>query len=88
MEKIRAAAKAVGLSFVALPFHGAPTPEVVEQMGHVLMEAPQPVLAYCHTGTRSIAAWALTHAGQGAGNDIVEAAADAGYDLSQIAHLL
>ncbi len=88
MEKIRARAEALGIHFVALPFSGAPTPEIARQMGHILMEAPQPVLAYCRTGTRSIAAWALTHAGQGSGEDIVEAAARAGYDLSRIAHLL
>jgi sulfide:quinone oxidoreductase len=85
---VRAKAESLGLSFVALPFSGAPTPEIVERMGHILADAPQPVLAYCRTGTRSITAWALTHAGQGAGDDVVTAAANAGYDLSSIAHIL
>lgn len=88
MDKIKTKAEAHGLHFIALPFSGAPTPEIAQQMGQVLMQAPQPILAYCNTGTRSIAAWALTHAGQGAGDDIVQAAANAGYDLSMIAHLL
>ncbi|HBX97936.1 MAG TPA: TIGR01244 family phosphatase, partial [Hyphomonas sp.] len=47
-----------------------------------------PVLAYCRTGTRCITAWALTHAGQGTGQEIVDAAADAGYDLSSLQSLL
>ncbi|MEZ5946347.1 MAG: TIGR01244 family sulfur transferase [Hyphomonas sp.] len=85
---IRAKAESLGLTFVALPFSGAPTPEIVSQMAHVLNDAPQPVLAYCRTGTRSITAWALTHAGQGAGEEIVDAAAGAGYDLSNIERLL
>ena len=85
---VRARAESLGLSFVALPFSGAPTPEIVERMGHILMEAPQPVLAYCRTGTRSITAWALTQAGQGTGDDVVNAAGNAGYDLSSIGHLL
>ena len=75
MGPIRAKAEALGLTFVALPFSGAPTPEIVERMGGILNEAPQPVLAYCRTGTRCITAWALTHAGQGTSQEIVDAAA-------------
>ena len=86
MGAIRAKAESLGLAFVALPFSGAPTPEVVER--NILNEAPQPVLAYCRTGTRCITAWALTHAGQGTGQEIVDAAADAGYDLSSLQSLL
>ncbi|CAN0384831.1 unnamed protein product, partial [Scytosiphon promiscuus] len=58
MGAIRAKAESLGLAFVALPFSGAPTPEVVERMSNILNEAPQPVLAYCRTGTRCITAWA------------------------------
>ncbi|MEO1643280.1 MAG: sulfur transferase domain-containing protein, partial [Pseudomonadota bacterium] len=58
------------------------------RVGSALAEAPSPVLAYCRTGTRSITAWALTHAGQGAADDIVDAAAGAGYDLSALKSLL
>ena len=88
MGSIRTKAESLGLVFVALPFSGAPTPEVVERMSGILNEAPQPVLAYCRTGTRCITAWALTHAGQGASQDIIDAAADAGYDLSSLQSLL
>ena len=88
MGAIRAKAESLGLAFVALPFSGAPTPEVVERMSNILNEAPQPVLASCRTGTRCITAWALTHAGQGTGQEIVDAAADAGYDLSSLQSLL
>ena len=88
MGSIRAKAEALGLTFVAIPFSGAPTPEILERMNAALAEAPAPVLAYCRTGTRSITAWALTYAGQGAGDEISDAAADAGYDLSSLRHLL
>lgn len=88
MGAIRVKAEALGMTFAALPFSGAPTPEIVERMSHILNEAPQPVLAYCRTGTRSVTAWALVHAGQGAGEDIIEAAAGAGYDLSSLRELL
>ncbi len=88
MGAIRAKAEALGLTFAALPFSGAPTPEIVERMANILNEAPQPVLAYCRTGTRSITAWALMHAGQGAAEDVIDAAAGAGYDLSAVRELL
>jgi sulfide:quinone oxidoreductase len=88
MGAIRAAAESLGLAFVAIPFSGAPTPDILERIQAALAEAPAPVLAYCRTGTRSITAWALTYAGQGAGDDIVDAGARAGYDLSGLRPLL
>lgn len=88
MGAVRTRAEELGLTFVALPFSGAPTPEIVERMGHILSEADAPILAYCRTGTRSITAWALVHGGQGMDGEIVDAAAGAGYDLSSIRHLL
>jgi uncharacterized protein (TIGR01244 family) len=88
MGAIRTKAEALGLTFVAIPFSGAPTPEILERFGAALAEAPAPVLAYCRTGTRSITAWALTHGGQGAGDEVVDAAAGAGYDLSALRPLL
>lgn len=88
MGAIRTQAEALGLTFVAIPFSGAPTPDILERIGAALAEAPTPILAYCRTGTRSITAWALTHAGQGMGAEIVDAAAGAGYDLSALQPLL
>lgn len=88
MGAIRTKAEAAGLTFVAIPFSGAPTPEILERFGAVLSEAPAPILAYCRTGTRSITAWALAHGGQGMGEEIVDAAAGAGYDLSSLRALL
>ncbi len=88
MGAIRTRAEALGLTFVAIPFSGAPTPEILERVNSALAEAPAPVLAYCRTGTRSVTAWALTHAGQGMGDEIVEAAGEAGYDLSSLRALL
>lgn len=88
MGAIRAKAEALGLVFVAIPFSGAPTPEILERIGSALAEAPSPVLAYCRTGTRSITAWALTHAGQGNADDIIDAGAGAGYDLGGLRSFL
>jgi sulfide:quinone oxidoreductase len=49
--------------------------------GRLLDELPSPVLVYCRSGMRSTALWALSQAGQLPVEDILEAAAMAGYDL-------
>jgi len=80
--EMQAAAEALGLTFLALPFAGMPAPEIASQQGELIATADQPVLAYCRSGTRSITAWALSQAGNGNADSILEAAANAGYDLS------
>ena len=47
----------------------------------LLDELPSPVLVYCRSGMRSTALWALSQVGRLPVEDIVEAAAMAGYDL-------
>ncbi len=88
IETMKATAEALGLVFLALPFAGMPSPEITAQQGALIDAAQNPVLAYCRSGTRSITAWALSHAGQDRADEIVQAAANAGYDLSGLkAHL-
>lgn len=81
-EAIRAAAEAVGLRYVAVPFAGGQlTPQVLAAMAEAMEHAP--VLAFCRSGTRSCNLWALAGAlrGQDPGT-MVQRAANAGYDLS------
>ncbi len=54
----------------------------VAAFAEALNEAPSPALAFCRSGQRSTMLWALTQAGQMPGEQIVETAADAGYDIS------
>ena len=81
---MQAKADTLGLTFLALPFSGGPTPEIVAQQGALIDAAEKPVLAYCRSGTRSITAWALSQSGQGNPAEIIEAARAAGYDLSSL----
>ena len=54
-----------------------------------LSEFPAPIFAYCRTGTRAAALWALTEAGQGADIDpLIHDAALAGCDLGAMRPLL
>jgi len=50
-----------------------------------LQELPQPVLAYCRTGTRSTTLWAISQAGKRPLADILAKAGDAGFDMSGVA---
>ncbi|MEM9580211.1 MAG: TIGR01244 family sulfur transferase [Pseudomonadota bacterium] len=77
------AARQAGLAFHALPLtHQTMTPENIEQHKALIEAANGPVLAYCASGTRSTIVWALGQAGQTPANEILSAAASAGYDLA------
>jgi sulfide:quinone oxidoreductase len=78
------AAQAAGMAFVSIPFAGGPRTEQVEAMIGALEANAGPILAVCRSGTRSITVWALAQAASGAmkADEIIGAAAEAGYDLS------
>ncbi len=80
-----AAAGAAGLTYVHAPFVGQPTPDAVREA----LRANGKTLAFCRSGTRSITAWAMGQASQGARvQEIVELAAEAGYNLAPMGGLL
>ncbi|MBP8926656.1 MAG: TIGR01244 family phosphatase, partial [Pseudomonadales bacterium] len=61
---------------------GAMTEHDVIAFRQLLASAAQPVLAFCRSGTRCTTLWAFASAGELAADDIIGAAARAGYDLS------
>jgi uncharacterized protein (TIGR01244 family) len=79
---IKRAAEAAGLTYVHAPFVGQPTPEAIE----AATKAAGPTVAYCRSGTRSVTAWAMSQARLSAmsADEIVGAAAQAGYNLSAL----
>lgn len=84
----RAAAEA-GMAFYYLPYYpGEMTFELVEAFEAALAEAPQPVFGYCRSGTRSSHLWAMARAGEEPLDQIVAAAAAAGYDHSALIPVL
>jgi uncharacterized protein (TIGR01244 family) len=85
--EIKAAAKAAGIAYVAIPVtHAGFSMPQVEAMQAALAEAgDKPVLAYCRSGTRSTLLWALAQARSGMAPEAIAAhAAGAGYDVSPI----
>ncbi len=88
--EIGAAAKELGLGYRYIPVTGGGmTPDKVAETVAALEEAEGPTLAYCRSGTRSTFLWSLAEASRGADpQDLVTAAAAAGYDISPIAAVL
>lgn len=82
------AARAAGMDFRYLPLSpGGLTPQLIADFGAALQGAGKTV-AYCRSGTRSATLWALSQAGRQPGEEIIAAAARAGYDLRQFAPML
>ena len=86
--EIEAAARAAGLSYVAIPVdHSGFRADQVEAMAAALENGP--VLAFCRSGTRSANLWALAEARRGGDPEAIVAAAAAGrYDVSGLMPVL
>ncbi len=79
---MRAAAEAAGLRFVENPVTHQTLNEAMVAAQKAAMEGSAgPVLAYCASGTRSTIVWSLGQAGTLSADEIISAAARAGYDM-------
>jgi uncharacterized protein (TIGR01244 family) len=83
---IEKAAHEAGLSYHYIPLgREGVSSEMIEQTKEVLEGSTGPVFCYCRSGTRSTTLWALSQAGKAPANEIISAAAHAGYDMSHLA---
>jgi uncharacterized protein (TIGR01244 family) len=79
------AAREAGLEFAVQPLtHQTMTPEVIAKNKALIDECDGPVLAYCASGTRSTIAWALAAAAEMPVDEIIAAARQGGYELSNL----
>jgi len=86
---IEKAAEEAGIAYRFVPIMRGIGPADVECMREALEQTDGKVFAFCRSGNRSALAWALARRAQGASiDDLQQAAANAGIDLSPIAHLL
>ena len=84
-ETMRAAAEALGLTFIVNPvIGGAITMANVETQGQAIAQAPGPILAYCASGNRSSITWALSQAGQRPTDELIALPARHGYQLEHL----
>jgi sulfide:quinone oxidoreductase len=85
----RVAAAAEGLAYAFVPVvSGGVRPEAVAAFQQAVAGNPGPYLAYCRSGTRSCYMWAFAAAGRRSVDEILAAAAGAGYDLTPAVPLL
>ena len=83
VAEIRAAAEAEGLAFHHLPTSSGVFPDaVIDAFRELRRGAGGPVFAYCRSGTRCVTLDALANPDSKTADEIIRAAADAGYDLS------
>ena len=81
---MHAAAEAAGIAYVEVPADGRNmSMDTVAAHADAIAAAKGPVLAYCASGTRSTILWALSEAGRLDTDEILRAAAAAGYLLDQ-----
>ena len=87
---IEAAAEQAGIAYRFVPIQRGIGPADIEAMREALDSCVDGrLLAFCRSGTRSALAWAVARREQGASvEELQQAAAGAGVDLTPIAHLL
>lgn len=86
---IEAAAREQGLGYHHQPvISGGLTVEDVHAFRELLAAAETPVLAFCRSGTRCAQLWALAQAGNCDPDAVIDAAAQAGYDLRGMREVL
>jgi uncharacterized protein (TIGR01244 family) len=85
MPAMRAAAEALGLTFVANPVIGGQlTMDNVTIQKAAIAASGGPVLAYCASGNRSSVVWALAMAGRRPVDDLIGPPARFGYQLDHL----
>ena len=85
----RALAQANGLAYVFVPVVSSGIgPATIASFAAAVADHPGPHLAYCRSGTRSCHMWAFATVGERPVEATLEAAAEAGYDLSPALPLL
>lgn len=89
-EDIERAAREAGLDYRHIPIWRGPGPAEVERLREAMNECGEgKMLLFCRSGTRSAFAWAVAQSENGRPREEIEkAAAQAGYDISPVAHLL
>jgi sulfide:quinone oxidoreductase len=82
MSAVESAVKAAGLTWQHQPVvSGNITDQDVTDFTQLMAKLPQPVFAFCRTGTRCSILWALSQVNTMSVDDILNTAAEAGYNL-------
>ena len=83
--ELEAEARRLGVEYVHIPvIPGQIDDEQVAAFGEVVSNRTGPVLAFCKSGRRAATLWALSQAGRRSTEEILNAAAAAGFDLAAL----
>ena len=86
---IAAAASSAGIEFLHIPFvFGSMTDKDIDNFSVAYKNSNGPVLAYCGSGMRSTALWALAEVTSSDVDEVLNTARDAGYDLTELHPML
>jgi uncharacterized protein (TIGR01244 family) len=81
----RGAAEAVGLVYAHVPIESRlPSEDQIKVFSDALAALPRPIYAYCYSGGRAAAAWALSSASNVPPSQVIQALEAAGYDASSL----
>ncbi len=81
----RRAAEAVGLAYAHVPIESRMASEaLIQSFAEALSTLPRPIYAFCYSGGRAAAAWALAMATQTPPVQLAQALENAGFDASAL----
>lgn len=86
-EEVAAEAAAVGLGYIHIPVEGRnPLEKDVRRFNDALATLPSPTFAFCRTGGRSAALWAMANVLQHSTETLILRCHDIGFDVSGLRH--
>ena len=83
-EELEQAAQSLEVDYYHIPMSGGLSPALIEASVTAYKNTPRPIVAFCASGMRSAALWAFAHVKQLGVDTVMEALAEAGFNLEQI----
>lgn len=83
-ESLAKAAAELGVDYRHIPMAGGLTSHTLDNSVEAYADMPRPIVAFCASGTRSTALWAFSHVKELGVDGVMNAVAQAGYNLEQI----
>jgi len=87
-EELERLAQELGVDYVHVPMAAGLTPDIIDASVTAYRNLPEPIVAFCASGTRSAALWCFAHAEEIGVENVLEAVSRIGYPLQQIRALL
>lgn len=86
-QEVATEAVAAGLSYVHIPVEGRnPVEKDIRSFNNALATLPSPIFAFCRTGGRSAALWAMASVTQNDTETLISRCHDIGFDVSGLRH--